>query len=423
MSVYYIDPHFGNDSADGLSAATAKRDYRKLSVVPGDTIAFKRGSFYRDTLDMIGGVAGIPVTYTAYGEGPLPVFCGSVDVSGADCWEEIRPHIWRCKICTPGDVGNFVFNDNECTAALCWTQEELCRQGDFWDSRFGAGNQQSGAEKQNQPADQGLLLLWSQQNPAICYRHIEAVPYGPRIMGLLKSHLIIENIRIINSGVHGLGGYEGARDVTVRNCVFENIGGCTWNREMKIRFGNAVEFWIYAEDILIENNLFRNIYDSCVTHQGPGEETVPARNFICRNNRFDTYGMAAFEYRDQLPAASAFTGNICLNAGCGFAMLGEELPRYSEIWPQPMGHHLFFWRIDHGSPEGSLEISGNTFGPAPVGAAIYSIISPEAEAQIKLHHNRYQEGSPLLVRFGGRNFSSLDEYQKATGRDLDSTVL
>lgn len=423
MSVYYIDPHYGNDSANGLSASTAKQNYRKLSVQPGDTIAFKRGSFYRDTLDLIGGNAGAPVTYTAYGEGPLPTFCGSVDVSQIDCWEEIRPNIWRCRVVTPGDVGNFVFNDNECTAALRWEQEELCQQGDFWDSRFGEGHRtfkEGNGKNHTTPQE---LLLWSQENPALYYHHIEAVPYGPRMIGVLQSHLIVENIRIINSGVHGLAGYAGARDVVIRNCEFENIGGCPCIPEKKIRFGNAVEFWILAEDILIEHNTFRNVYDSCITHQGPGADTIPARNFICRHNRFDTYGMAAFEYRDQMPIASTFSENICMNAGCGFAMLGEELPRYSEIWPQPMGHHLFFWRIPRGSEGGSLDISGNTFGPAPVGAAIYSMISPDAEAQITLNHNRYTEGYSLLNRFAGQNFVSLDEYQKATGEDAESTVL
>lgn len=423
MSVYFIDPQNGSDLADGLSVLTAIQDYRKLSVQPGDTIAFKCGSFYRDNLMLVGGEAGAPVTYTSYGEGPLPTFCGSVDVSQAAYWTEIRPNIWRCSVSTPGEVGNFVFNDTECTAALRWEQNDLQQQGDFWDSRFGEGNKKFSSEidqLRNKPQE---LLLWSQKNPALYYHHIEAIPYKDRILGILQSHLIIENLRIINSGVHGLAGYAGARDVTIRNCSFENIGGCPWSKEKKIRFGNAVEFWILAEDILIENNTFRNVYDSCITHQGPGSDTIPARNFICRGNRFDSYGMAAFEYRDQIPIASSFTDNVCMNAGCGFAMLGEELPRYSEIWPQPMGHHLFFWRIPHGSEGGSLDISRNTFGPAPVGAAVYSIISPEAEAQIKLNHNRYTEGYPLLNRLGGQNYTTLEEYQQATGQDTGSTVL
>ena len=89
-------------------------------------------------------------------------------------------------------------------------------------------------------------------------------------------------------------------------------------------------------------------------------------------------------------------------------MLGEELPRKSEIWPQPMGHHIFLWRIKSAVEGGSLSIKHNRFGKAPVGAAIYSIISPEAEGQMDIDNNEYTENSVLLNRFGGVDYSSFD---------------
>ena len=130
--------------------------------------------------------------------------------------------------------------------------------------------------------------------------------------------------------------------------------------------------------------------------------------------------MAAFEYRDKLPINSSFTDNVCLNAGCGFAMLGEALPRKSEIWPQPMGHHIFMWRIPEASEGGSLVIKNNFFGSAPVGAAIYSIISPEAEAQVTIDNNRYTKNDVLLNRWGGENYNDLEAYKAATGNDKNS---
>ena len=108
--------------------------------------------------------------------------------------------------------------------------------------------------------------------------------------------------------------------------------------------------------------------------------------------------MAAFEYRDKLPIDSIFEGNTCQNAGCGFAMLGEELPRRSEIWPQPMGHHIFLWRIDQATKGGGVRIANNHFGPAPVGSAIYSIITKEAEAQIVLENNMYGSDENYLIK-------------------------
>ena len=121
--------------------------------------------------------------------------------------------------------------------------------------------------------------------------------------------------------------------------------------------------------------------------------------------------------------ASSFEGNICRNAGCGFGMLGEQLPRRSEIWPQPMGHHIFLWRIPEATEGGSLYITDNTFEAAPVGAAIYSIISAEAEAQMTLDNNLYTKNEVLLNRFGGEDFNDLDAYKLKTGKDKNSKYI
>lgn len=408
MAIYYVDNKNGSDNSDGLCPENAVKDYLKLNIKSGDTVLFKRGSFYRNKLHTVEGG-----TYGAYGDGEKPTFCGSTDVSAETDWVKTdKKNVWKCVREIPGDVGNFVFNDDECTATFRWNKDELSAQGDFWDSRFSEGERYRGKYSEQE------VLLYSEKNPAEYYSHIEAVSFNHRSLGCLRANLTIEDIKIINSGVHGFAG--NGDNITVRRCDFENIGGCGWSRDLQIRFGNGFEIWEHGDNILVEDCTFKNVYDSCVTHQGPGEKTVPARNFVCRGNTFDTYGMAAFEYRDKLPIESSFTGNICKNAGCGFAMLGEILPRKSEIWPQPMGHHIFLWRIPHATEGGSLVISDNVFEDAPVGAAIYSIISAEAEAQMTLDNNLYTPNAVLLNRFGGENFSDLDEYKKKTGKDKNS---
>lgn len=414
MAVYYIDNKLGKAENDGLSAEFPKSDYRTLSINAGDSVLFKRGSFIRGWLDTTGGEVGAPVTYGAYGEGDAPVFCGSLNVSGESNWREISKNVWECIPVTDGDVGNIVFDCGKSYGTLRWNKEDLAEQGDFWDSRFSA-------REDKDPGRAQQLLVYSVGNPGLVYEDVEAVSYANRCMGRLQSNMVIENLRIINSGVHGFAG--AGENITIRNCVFENIGGCVWSRKLEIRFGNAIELWIHAINVTVEGCSFKSVYDSCVTHQGPGDQTVPADRFICKNNIFDTYGMAAFEYRDMMTRNSVFEGNICKNAGCGFAMQGEVLPRKSEIWPQPMGHHIFLWRIPRATEGGELKIINNEFGPAPVGAAIYSIISPEAEAQMVINNNKYTENEILLIRFGGVNYSSLEEYSQASGNDKESAYI
>lgn len=409
MATYYIDCVGGNDSRDGLSPETARRNYVDIVLEQGDSVLFKRGSFYRDKLH-----AKPHVSYGAYGEGDMPTFCGSTDISDESDWIQTeRENIWLCTKAIPGDVGNLVFGENECSAIFRWELDDLRGAGEFYDAKNIFGDRRK--DEETEPS----LYLFSHENPAKAYPHIEAISYNTRQLVKLGDGMSFEGLRFINSGVHAMAG--SGSNITVKDCVFENIGGCAWSNPLRIRFGNGFEIWERGDDILVENCQFKNIYDSCVTHQGPGEHTKPAERFICRECRFDTYGMAAFEYRDKLPIDSEFTGNVCLRAGCGFAMLGETLPRKSEIWPQPMGHHIFMWRIDVATEGGRLNITNNYFGSAPVGAAIYSIISPEAEAQVHLDGNLYTKNSTLLNRFGGENFADLEAYKTKTGKDTHST--
>ena len=103
-------------------------------------------------------------------------------------------------------------------------------------------------------------------------------------------------------------------------------------------------------------------------------------------------------------------------------MLGETLPRSSEIWPQPMGHHIFLWRMESATEGGYVEIKNNRFGKAPVGAAIYSIISFDAEAQFAIDGNFYTQNNKLLVRYNGENFSNFTEYTEKTGNDKNGKL-
>ena len=412
MSVYYVDNESGDNSNSGLSPVCAVKSYTAINVTPGDTVLFKCGNIYNEQLIFTEGTDDKPVKYSCYGSGHKPVFVGSTDVSDPSVWTEISCNIWRCTTEIPGEAGNFLFNFDECTATLRWDKSQLAFQGDFWDSRFGNCEKKTGNSKQE-------LLLYSVGNPGNFYKNVQCISYNKRVIGVITNNIIIEDLHIKNSGVHGFAGR--GKNVSIRRCVFENIGGCVWDKNLKIRFGNAVEFWVYAENVLIENCIFKNVYDSCVTHQGPGEATIPARNFTCRSNLFDTYGMAAFEYRDKLPVDSCFENNICINAGCGFAMLGDTLPRSSEIWPQPMGHHIFLWRMPEATPGGRLKISDNIFGNAPVGACVYSIISADAEKQIELNDNVYlQSNLSLINRYGNKDYDDFYKYTVETGCDRQS---
>ena len=409
MSTYYIDPILGLDENDGLSASSPKMDYTKIDVKSGDTLLFKCGSFLRGHLQNPYNNSGEVITYSSYGEGEKPTFCGSLDVlSDHSVWCEEEKNIWVTEAIKDDEVCNFIFNNEDNCGTLRWTKEELCAQGDFFDTCFGYRNGLKEFPEGHK------IYLYSEKNPGEYYNHIEAVVYGRRWMVTSGTNLRFENLRFINSGVHGIAGGPCAKNLHVKNCNFEFIGGAVWNYNLKIRFGNGFECWDIAEDVSVTDCYFYNIYDSGVTHQGSKEKCEPCKNVHFDNNIFIKCGMGAYEQRDLLPMYATFSGNVCIDAGEGFSKLGEEMPRYSEIWPQPMGHHIFLWRIDETTEGGKIEIKNNIFASSPYGAAIYSIICKEAEDQIELEGNIYceSEKDELVARWHGKNYKDFAEYLK-----------
>ena len=94
---YYFDSENGCDANDGLTPATAWRSLEKVNAVPakpGDKVLFRRGSVWRGSLRPKSGEEGRPILYSAYGNGPKPVFQQSVDRSRPEDWFEHSPGVW-----------------------------------------------------------------------------------------------------------------------------------------------------------------------------------------------------------------------------------------------------------------------------------------------------------------------------------------
>ena len=410
MATYYIDPLEGQENASGLRPDRARRSEDGLPVQPGDSILFHRDRLIRGRLHQVDGLPGAPVTYGAYGEGANPVFSGSVDVSSESDWREEAPHIWRCVRPLETEVCNFVFEGKQ-GAALQWSEQELTQQGDFWDEAFGA----------QAPAQERRVLLYSVKNPAKIYGHIECVLHVHRFLAGNGHDIIYQDLTFENNGIHAIAGDAQSRRLVIRGCQFRFIGGCVWSREQKIRFGNGIECWNVAEDIRVENCVFHEIYDSAVTHQGAGERCSAADGFVICKNLFIRCGMAAYEQRDVFPANAEFSDNVCAQAGMGFSHLHTDRPRRSEIWPEPMGHHIFLWRIDRETKKGRLKIRRNTFLDAPYGAAIYSRMCLAADRQMEIEDNTYlTQGTPMRQHLFGRDYDEMAVYQKETGKDQNA---
>ncbi len=421
MKTYYVDPLFGNDNYSGLDILQPIKSYQCLHLLPGDTVLFKRGSIIRGELHASDGSEKGYITYGAYGTGRNPAFLGSVPLNDPDEWHEELPSVWKFHTPFSSEVCNLIFNDGRSFGIMRWQPEDLKDQGEWYFTQLGQSSEADRAELTHEWAD-GELYVYSSKNPSLFYNSIECVLWGNRKLADGKQYIIFENLVFKNAGVHG---YQESRahHIIIRNCEFRFIGGGVWSREIKLRFGNAVEFWDGAEDVYVEKCVFTDVYDSGVTHQG-SDGSGPYERIFFRNNLFISNGMAAYECRGPAAGEVYFENNTCINAGFGFSMQGEDPPRQADKNP-PTANHVLIWLIGKGSQKGKVYIRDNVFYEAPYGAVIYSMIEPEDEKYYVIDKNFYcQSEGNLLMHFGGKDYSAdrFGSFKTDTGNDEHSIL-
>ena len=103
MADYYIDSLTGIDENDGKSPSSPLPSHTGISLLPGDTVYFRRGSEYHCGIFSPSGEKDKPITFKTYGEGPAPKFFGSKNCSGKWLWEETKKNIYRLRIPLPSE--------------------------------------------------------------------------------------------------------------------------------------------------------------------------------------------------------------------------------------------------------------------------------------------------------------------------------
>ena len=328
------DYHFaenGSDANDGLSSARPLRTIGRLNALdlkPGDRVLFRRGDLFRGAIKAKDGV-----TYAAYGEGDeLPTICASKrDYADPKLWERTdEPNVWRCteKL---HNVGIVLFDreprriDGEPVVA----DMRLPKRDEPFDKPVVLD---ADLTFRNLFREDRLELRSDKGNPGERFRHIEIGEHG-HCLWINADDLLIENLHLTLSGSHGVGGSGERRNVTVRNCLIDWLGGSIiegW-RFGTVRFGNAIEIWGGCDGFYALDNRIANVYDTGVTIQCNDREDFVCRmeNVLFASNVIDNC-FWALEYYNKNNAPGSFTrnvrfvGNLCRGTGRGWGCKGRE---------------------------------------------------------------------------------------------------
>ena len=321
----------------------------ELMLVPGDRVLFKRGTTYRGQLLPKSGNEDHVIYYGDYDQGDKPILLGSIEANHLDDWLSLpnQENIYKLNRKNNIDIGNIIFNNGQSFGVKKWSMTDLGQDGDYY---FDPKSKDT--------------YLYMDKHPSYRYEDIECAITQSIIDETQVSYVTYENLELKYGGGHGIGGGR-VSHITIRNLTISYIGGGFLYKEddKYIQYGNGIEFWSYATDILVEECEIFEIFDTGVTNQNNTKKAIQER-ITYRHNYIYNCGMASIEI-DNAPKEGntediIFEYNICENVGLGW---GVTQDRYNNLdYNLGLGHHIIIFYME--TPLKNLSIKHNTFDHA-----------------------------------------------------------
>ncbi len=323
-TAYYISSKNGNDKNDGLSPETAFRTpealYKRLNssiAIPklqeGDGVFFERGGVYNATDNTLNG-GGWPfitnssgfrtlflqtsnVVVGAYGEGAKPMLTNCVDINGSKNWESTQwDNVWKLSEQMAGyngtldyhDIGNVVVYDKEGNVGFGvkiapnvpgdpYAEGSVTPNLGIASNGFEIFTVESvecrdpsvirhNLEFFHDYTDGSVYIYCDKGNPAEVYDKLILVKSGD-IFGIdMDVHdVTVDNITVAYGATGGIYTAE-AKNITIRNCTFEWVGG-RGGAATSGRLGNGFQNWGTLDNVTVDNCLFYQIYDGACSTQ------------------------------------------------------------------------------------------------------------------------------------------------------------
>jgi len=261
-ATYYVDATGGNDSNNGLSNTTAWKTIAKVNAAsfnPGDTILFKRGGTWRETLTPgQSGTSGNPITFGAYDTGANPIISGS-DVFAS--WTVEGSYWYAASAANPYQV----FYD-AARLVQVYAKGNLGAGKWWWDS--------------------GNHRVYIGSTPSS--HTLEVSQRDPVISGGGRSYIVYDSLTVKHAKYVGIDLTTNANHNTVQNCVIEynyvmgiqnqadatkNVFNTFQDNEVRYQGGNGIWSGTYTEDTLVRRN---NVHHNCILN----DQNVPYGNHL-----------------------------------------------------------------------------------------------------------------------------------------------
>lgn len=387
---FYISEKNGNDNNFGNSPSQAWKTVDALmlnmyKISSGATILFERGGLYRVT-NSITLKSG--VTYGSYGTGEKPVlYASQKNYANELLWSpSAKKYVWMCDINKFVDIGNIVINHGENVGLKMAKLPNLTKNYQFYSDE-----------------NNGKLYMYLDKgNPGKLFKDIELCAKVHIFSGRGTTiNVVIDNLCLKYSGAHGISFSGNAKNITITNCEIGWIGGSYINTAGG-RYGNGVEFYYGAENILVENNWVYQVYDAGISNQG----TTGTQNNITFNKNLIEYCTWSIEVWNDKFDDLYYTNNIMRFAGNGW---GNQRPN------KEYDSHFCCWR-NYFEGLTNMQITGNIFDCGAIGLIYWNSGKPQ-EGLTLANNTYYQKAS------GAHIAAWIDGYRDADSQSSFEAVI
>lgn len=320
-TTYYISANGnsgnGTDINDPMSLKVAKTKKYKSN----DKILLKRGDVFYDTLEFDVSVEENQYIYIGtYGDENLskPIITTAYYVDKKEAWNKFDDNIYVLDMSKRNYLNGYVTYYST-SYNIGFLKDE---QGNIY------GFRKDSIEDLKNDFDfyceDKYLYVKCKDNPINLLGKI--IITSKHNIVTLNSNYILDGLIIQDTGAHGIVKNGEGSNIIILNCTIQNIGGSLFedvygNIE---RYGNGIEFWNQANNTLVQNCIFRNIYDAAYTLQGSGVTQGFDYN-TCINNIFIncSYPVEMSCHNGDSIEDCSFEGNVVknnliINQGSGF---------------------------------------------------------------------------------------------------------
>lgn len=344
-TTYYISSNGNSKDGTDINDPMSLDIANTKTFYGGDKVLLKRGDIFFGTINFNVDADENDMFYIgAYGDEKLekPIITTSYYITNDDAWQKYENDIYVIDLSNRNnffgfytyyallyDIGFFRDENNNIYGNKKTALNELKNEFDFY-------------------CEGKYLYVKSFENPSKKLGKI-TLSNNNTIVSLC-SNTIIDGIIIKDGGAHGIVKKTDIKNVYINNCIIMNIGGAYQNGTT--RYGNGIEFWNQAENTIVQNCIFKDIYDAAYTLQG-SSSTDGFSNNVCLNNIFIrcTYPFEFFVHNQYSTQNCFFEGttiknNIIINQGKGWG--------YDTRPDQNQPSNVVIWRIPKNTGEKNI---------------------------------------------------------------------